>query len=274
MCTNVKEGKYPPPPPREENSNLFKSYFVSYWRYLKTCLVVPIYRYSFISSMLLGIAVCSGPFNIFFQRDMLGISLTDLGKLFTVTSGVSAVLCIPMGWIVDRYSPFRISLISGPIGIVLPILSYFFIKDKHTFIFFALLGTVINAPGALATAAIPMELYPAAKFAQFFAATNLFACGVGIFANSLFGAFMDMTHSNYRMIFLWNALWAIPMYIMFIMVYRNWRRYGGPDNYAAPLPPEYTSVLAAAPPFNDSASEQKTLEMAGTSPSAPTSSRE
>ena len=119
------------------------------------------------------------------------------------------------------------------------ILSFFFIKDKQTLIIFWLIGIVLNTPGALASATITMELYPAAKFAQFFAATNLFSCGISIVGNYLFGFFLDATHSNYRMIYLWNAAWGVPIYLMFLLVYRGWRRHGGPENYVPPLPPEY-----------------------------------
>lgn len=234
MCWKVKEGAYAPVPPRERKPGVV----VAYVRYFKTCLSVPIYRYYFISVMINGLGICSLPFFLLFQRETLGVSMDYLGKIFAVQGILTAVLCVPMGWICDRFSPFRISLALQPVLLLLTLASFFFINGRNLMVF-AVIGPFFSVPAGLASAAMTMELFPGSKFGQFFAAQNLFSMGVRIAGNYFIGLFLDMTHSNYRMVYIWNALCAVPMFLASVLVYREWMRNGGAENYVAPIPPEY-----------------------------------
>jgi maltose/moltooligosaccharide transporter len=89
---------------------------------------------------------------------------------------------------------------------------------------------------ALGSLAATMKLFPDEKFGQFSSAINVFGCGALILGNYLIGQFMDLVHSNYRMMFLWSTvLFALAIYPG-ILVYREWKNHGGPLHYVAPLP--------------------------------------
>ena len=45
-----------------------------------------------------------------------------------------------------------------------------------------------------------------------------------------------LTHSNYRMAFLWTAAISACAIFPMILVIRGWKHHGGHDNYVAPLP--------------------------------------
>ena len=233
MCYKVKEGEYPPVVPVEKKPNLFQAF----GGYFRSCLAVPIYRNYFISGMISSVFGCAGPFFLLFYRDTLGISLDDLGKIFAATSVISICILAPMGWLCDKFSPLRVGIV-GMAGMqTVTFLSFFFIHDKQSLFIMMVLGSLISAAWGIGSAAINMKLFPQAKFGQFFAATNIFGCGIGVLGNYLAGTFMDAMHSNYRMAYLWQGmgiLALIPLYL----VYRDWKRFGGPDHYVAPLPPE------------------------------------
>ena len=232
MCRNVKEGKYSPP--IEEHGNVAQRYL----GYFRQCFTVPIYRWSFIMSMTSGMSVCSGTFLIFFRRETLGISMEDLGKIGAVTSIASAVILIPMGWVCDRFSPFRVLVVCALLGLILTVLNFLFNVNEHTFILFAILSLPQGVAGGLAGSAMIMELFPSAKFGQYFAAGNIMGTGIKIVGMYLFGSFLDHLHNNYRMIYAWSLLWDGIGFVFLLLLYREWRRLGGPAHYIPPLPPE------------------------------------
>lgn len=237
MCRKVKEGKYPPPPERKASGHPLRTYFIEYGRYLRTCLSVPIYRDALISHMLVSVAVCAGPFYVIFQHETLGVSMEVLGKLFSIFGVLSAALYAPSGWIIDRLSPFRVALATGPALLLVGLSAFLFNVDQRTLIFFMAIGTMVSVPATLASQTITMKLYPEGKFAQFYAAQNLLGFGIAIAGNYYIGRYLDLFHSNYRMVYLWSGFWSLLSYLMFLKVYRAWRRLGGPDNYVAPAPP-------------------------------------
>jgi hypothetical protein len=57
-----------------------------------------------------------------------------------------------------------------------------------------------------------------------------------IVGNILIGALMDLTHSNYRVAFLWMAAISASAIFPMILVIRCWKQHGGHDHYMAPLP--------------------------------------
>ena len=232
MCLNVKEGEYPPPPPVENKPGLIKSFGI----YFRECLSVRIYRNYFIAYMVSSVADCAIPFWLLFYRNSLGFNMDGLGKIFAYGYILTAVTLLPMGWLCDKFSPFRIAAI-GQAGMALvAILSYYFMNSQTLLLWTLIMAPIMVAWG-LGSAAINMKLFPPQKFGQFFAATNIFGCAIRIVANYLIGIFMDLTHSNYRMTYLWFAVTGLAM-IPLIMVERDWKRHGGPDNYVPPLPPE------------------------------------
>jgi len=131
-----------------------------------------------------------------------------------------------------------IGVMMGSIGgIIMTILSYFFIHDMPSLLTLAIIGNLIATAGAISGGTFTMQIFPHAKFGQFFAATNIFGYGIGVLGNYLADTFMDVVHSNYRMAYLWMLIGGLSL-IPTLLVYRDWKRFGGPDHYEPPLPPE------------------------------------
>ena len=90
---------------------------------------------------------------------------------------------------------------------------------------------------ALGSFTLTMKLFPTEKFGQLYSGINIFSCGISIAGNFAVGIFMDLMHSNFRMALAWQALTGFA-FIPLLLVYRDWKKHGGPNNYIAPLPPE------------------------------------
>jgi len=234
MCYNIKEGEYPTPLLAKDRPGILKSFVI----YFRECLSIPIYRNFIIASTLAFIGgTCASPFALLFNREILGICMDDLGKIFTYNAIASAVILVPIGWFCDKFSSMRIVLASL-IGLSLGyIYICFFVDDKMSYLIFSLIFSIPNTGLQLGSQAMSMQLFPEEKFGQFSSALNIFEYGSLIFGNYLVGHFMDMAHSNYRMIFIWSATLTLLSFFAMLVVFRNWKQHGGPNHYNAPLLP-------------------------------------
>ena len=232
MCRYVREGKYPPPIKEQGNAaQLYVSYF-------RQCFTVPIYRWAFIARILAGMSVCAGTFMIFFQTETIGMSMADLGKLQTVISILSALILIPMGWLCDKFSPFRVQIFCSMVGLAFTALNFFFNVNEHTLIAFSIVTLPLAIAGGLAGSAVTMEVFPSQMFGQYFAAGNIMGMGIKIVGMFLVGLFLDHVHNNYRMVYVWSFLWDSLGFFFLWLFYCEWKRLGGREHYVAPLPPE------------------------------------
>jgi MFS-type transporter involved in bile tolerance (Atg22 family) len=233
MCLVVKEGDYPPPAPKSERPGFFRS-FVTYFR---ESWSVPLYRNFFIVNFLVfaGFA-CANPFIVLFAKNSLGAGMDSLGMIFSWTAALSALVYFPLGWLADRYSPIHVTIgaIVGMVAVALA--APLFIRSGNSFFVYSLVAEIPLVGWRLGSIAVAMKLFPSEKFGQFSSGLNVFGCGALIVGNWLIGMMMDAVGSNYRFAFLWLGLLAAAALPFMILVLRDWRRHGGPDNYAAPLP--------------------------------------
>ncbi len=232
MCRNVKEGEYPPAPAREDRPGIFKSFGL----YFRECLGIPLYRNFFIVFILIGTAGCTGPFAVLFARETLGLTMEDMGKIFAWGALASAVAYLPIGWLCDRFSPIRVTLVSL-IGLGLAAVpGFLLVRDRNSFLIYTTLCAIPWIGWGLGSQATAMRLFPAERFGQFSSGLNVFSCGAFIFGNYLVGQFMDLVHSNYRMTFVWSGLLLTLAIYPMVLVHRGWKQHGGLHHYEAPLP--------------------------------------
>ena len=233
MCLNVKEGEYPPPPPKEERPGLLKSFGL----YFQQCLSLPIYRNFFIAWVLtVAASVCAQPFSLLFVTHTLSLDMNSLGKIFAWGSAISALINLPMGWLCDKFNSLRVAIIALSVLVLLSLLSALFIHDRETYVIFYLVGIFPTVAWSIGSMAASMKLFPEEMFGEFSAGMNVFACGGLILGNYLMGELIDLAQSNYRITFLWSAiLFALALYPLFL-VYRDWKKNGGIHNYTPPLP--------------------------------------
>lgn len=233
MCWKVREGEYPEPLPSPEGSN-FLTRFGSYFR---DCLMLPIYRNFFIVYVMLVIAgSCAGSFLTLYTRDVLRLNMEEMGHIFAYSALFSAIVYVPMGWVCNRYSAMRVTLISLVFMLIGPLIAYFWVDSQTSWLIYSVAMAVPGVGWSLGLFALSMTLFPEKVFGQFSAGMNVFGCGGLIIGNYLIGLFMDATDSNYRMVFLWSAFFYAMALVPMIAVYRAWRKLGGPDGYVAPLP--------------------------------------
>jgi maltose/moltooligosaccharide transporter len=233
MCFNVKEGTYPDPEPHDEGSNLF----IRFGTYFKDCLSHPMYRNFFIAWVLVTVAGgCSGPFMTLYTRNDLLLTMDEMGHYAAYTTILGIIMLVPAGWLCDRFSAMKVALICLCIMVVTPLLGYIFISSKHSYLTYALLSTIPGVFWGLSGVALSMSLFPDRVFGQFSAGMNVFGCGGLIFGNYLAGLFMDLVHSDFKMIFFWQLAFYLFALLPMFLVYRDWKRYGGAKNYVAPIP--------------------------------------
>ncbi|MBN8712277.1 MAG: MFS transporter [Verrucomicrobia bacterium] len=238
MCSQVKEGEYPPFESKEHRTGFLRT-FAAYFR---DSLRVPLYRHFFFAYLLVMSATsCANSFSTLFMKESLGISMDGMGHIFSWTAALSAIVFFPVGWLCDRFSPLWITL-GSVVGLsLLPLFGYFAVQTWHLYMIYSLLFTLPIVAWTLGSMATAMLLFPAIKFGQFSSGLNVFGCGGLIVGNYLIGTWIDTFHNDYRLAFLWTTILAgIAIFPMFLVI-RHWKRQGGPNHYIAPLPDEAIS---------------------------------
>ena len=234
MCFNVKEGDYPASPAKADRPGLVKSFLL----YFRDCLSLPIYRNFFLVYVLVLVgSTCANPFSVLFTRETLHIGMGEMGRIFAWGAAAGALIYFPMGWLSDRFSPLHVTLASL-VGLALvSVGACLWVDDRKTLLVYTLIYAVPSVAWVLGSLASMMKLFPEERFGQFSSGMNVFGCGALIFGNFLIGKFIDLVHSNYRLTFYWSALFFVLAIYPMLLVYRDWKRCGGPHRYAAPLPP-------------------------------------
>lgn len=233
MCWKVKEGEYPQPEPRAPDSNLLKT-FGSYFR---ECLAVPLYRNFFLMTVLVVVATgSSGAFLTLYARHTLGLDMGTMGRIYAYSALLSAVAYVPMGWLCEKFTAMRVTLASLVLSLAGSLLAFLLVGSQGSWLVYSLAISIPSIGFGLGSLAISMQLFPEKSFGQFSSGINVFGCGGLILGNYLIGEFMDLTDSNYRLVFLWCALFYGAAVVPMVSVWRGWKRHGGPDNYVAPLP--------------------------------------
>ena len=246
MCLMVKEGEYPPPP---ENLDGKKGIVSSLKTYAKECMSLPHYWYIFIIAITGSFGGACGMFNTIFQRNIMGLTMKDIGNL-GVAGALACAIYVPIaGWLADKFHPIRVVLwgsvlnvLSQPIGFI-----WFFWhaspKEYYNFVFFQtiLLGCPI---GMLMQTDLPMymKLFPRERYGQFSSCKAMLGMLTGILTGALGGAFISFLkrfydeRTAYCLIPAWTLVFCcISLFFMFKLFF-SWKRYGGDENYVPPLP--------------------------------------
>jgi MFS family permease len=234
MCWRVKEGEYPPPPATEKRTGFFKSFLA----YFREALAVPIYRnYLLMYAAVTTASTSAGAFVTLFARNSLHLTMDDIGKVLAWSALGSALTYLPMGYLCDKIAPMRVALISL-VGLAVAWgLGFFVAQDRTTWLVYSVIVAMLPSVGwNLGFNALTMQLFPTEKFGQLSSSLNVFGYGSVIAGNYLAGWFIDVVASDYRMIFVWSLSWFALAIIPMALVYRDWKRYGGPRHYVAPLP--------------------------------------
>lgn len=230
MCLKVKEGDYPPPPPRGPGHPVLGAL----GDYYRDCFAKPYYLLVFLFLAMANLAFA--PVNLFsiYAAKSYGMSLETYGRYLVATYLISFALAVPLGWLADRMHPLRVALGALVLYAAMMAIGFIGMRDAASFGWVFLLHGVLSGTFFTGAAALPQVLFPQAKFAQFAAAGGLVAAVFNMVLGPLLGSGLDALGNQYRYTFLAGALLAGAALVLGAWVHRRWAALGGRTDYVAP----------------------------------------
>lgn len=224
MLFNVKEGEYPPPPPKE---NVFKVVGA----FIREGFAN---RYIVFLWLTMGVTALGGPvmgtyFNLFFTDAStgLGLSATQLGYILAAGTAIGLCLILPAGWVIDRIGPQRIWGWCG-LGVgLLQILMFVFARNMLSvaalYVLFAAFNTMLTA------ALLPMmySFIPKDKFGQLNGANQIVGRVLQIAGANACGLLIAAVSQQYRFAFLFGGIAYMLAPVFLVLMLKQPYPYGG-----------------------------------------------
>ena len=240
----VKEGEYPPPPPKPAGGPLgaIRGYFRECFRhrFYLTFYLVTVFSWASLAPLA---------FVVFFGTQAgrpdyaatLGLTLQEFGEVKGWTFLIQIPIYFVTGWFVDRYHPLRVALL----GMMLTSVSYFccfgFIRSSSSL----LLWWCVNQAGFAvfmgASATMAPRLFPKDRYGQFVSANAIFGITSLIIAPPLVGLLLEVIR-DYRYVFIFSGLCTAIAFVACVALFRQWQGYGGDRSYA---PPQSANAVCA-----------------------------
>ena len=232
MCFLVKEGDYPPPPPKQEGA-LTQRVAAPVKAYFRECAAHPFYLWVFLAAMIGNAAFL--PINSF---DMLyvksiGMSLERAGDLRSLTYAISISVAFFIGWMADKIHPIRIGMYSLAAYAVIALWAGLISHTTTSFSIAYVAHGVISGVFFTGTASLFPRLFPRAKFAQFASAAGIILALGFIGIPFVVGAILDRANA-YHYTFVIGGAVAIVGALTFAYLYKQFCRLGGMSNYTPP----------------------------------------
>jgi MFS family permease len=234
MCVMVKEGEYPPPPPPSQSVSAFNRIVSPIKAYVKECYTTPYYLWVFLALMLGGLA--SGPVNSFsvFYAKSIDMSMDAYGKLLVLTYTCSIILAYPLGWLADKFHPLRLGILSLVLYTAMMFWGAYAATNTLTFSIAFVAHGVIQGIYNTGTASIGQRLFPRVKFAQFASAAGIMGAFGYMILPPVLGKYLDLNDHAYRHTFGFSGALSLLALVSFLIVWRHFRKLGGPRHYVAP----------------------------------------
>jgi MFS family permease len=146
----------------------------------------------------------------------------------SVPTGLGMLCGFAIGSITDRFKGVRLIAPTYLIFGFLSYLSFYFVHDKWTFLYFSILSNLVNFVLGIVVAAFTIEVFPREKLGQFCSAQAIFY-QFAINMSSPFAAMLfDHIHNN-RLSFIWKGAFFILAGLAYFKVQLNWcKRHGEP----------------------------------------------
>lgn len=230
MCTYVKEGTYPDPPPLPRKRSVGEEIAT----YFRECTAQPFFLWVF--ALLALTTITFIPVNIFSipAAESFHLSMDEYGVYVAIAYVCSITLAFPLGWMTDRFHPLVTGGITLALYAVLMLGSYFGIDSPRTFGFALLAHTVLSGAFFTTTAGLGLMLFPRMKFSQFMSAAGLVTSLIQALVSPALGRILDATRHDYRNTYLLGSLLAFASLIVWLVVYRRFQAMGGITGYTAP----------------------------------------
>ncbi|MEZ0217694.1 MAG: MFS transporter [Rariglobus sp.] len=218
MCLAVREGEYPPPPPRADGGR-----FSALASYLRECFANRFYLWVFIALMLGNLA--GGPVNSFsvLYAKSIGMDMTAYGKLLVATYVASFTLSFGIGWLADRFHPLRVGMVALALYAGVMVWGGIAATDTTRFAVAFIAHGILAGAFLTGTASLGQRLFPALKFAQFASAAGVVSAFGYMVLPPAIGLALDHTGHVYRHTFTASGVLAALALAAFVMVYRQFR---------------------------------------------------
>jgi maltose/moltooligosaccharide transporter len=202
MLLMVKEGTYPPAPPKI-------SIMGTVLQFVRDGFAN---RYIVFLWLTMGVTALGGPvmktyFNLFFtDSNGLGLTSTHLGYVLAAGTVIGICLILPAGWIIDRFGPKKIWAYGGfGVGLVQLLMFIFarnFVSITLLYALFAALNTMLTA------ALLPMmfSFIPKDKFGQLNGSNQIVTRLLQIVGANACGLLIVAMHQDYRFAFLFGGI--------------------------------------------------------------------
>jgi maltose/moltooligosaccharide transporter len=235
---NVKEGEYPPPPPKVPGGRMgaIRDYFKSSFRHR-------FYLNFFVITIFYWASLVPLGYVIFFGTQAgkpgyaptLGLSLQDFGEV----KGWTYILQIPaffiVGFFADYFHPLRVALV----GMVLTVLSYFccfwFVDGKLTLLIWWSVNQVAISIYLGASSALGPRVLPRERYGQFVSANYIFGMVGQVLAPPVVGMLMQRI-ADYRYSFFLSGVSNTLALVALYVFYRQWKTLGGEKSFTPPDP--------------------------------------
>ncbi len=232
MAIMVREGEYPPPPPREVRTGTFLDGAIQYCR---ECFSLGYYWKFYLATASFIIAIKSlNQFIQFFGTETLGFTNADYGKLMSWKDILTIIPFLLLGPVVDKLHPLRMGIAAATLVITMTAVCFFGITGPLSFAICVTGLYVTIAVYQAATGAIGPRLLPRSQYGQFNSAGAMLWQFGWAAAATLCGKLIDSTDP--RFLFLWCLSFFVVGTLLFVWLFFDWKRLGGDEHYVAPLP--------------------------------------
>ncbi len=234
---NVKEGTYPPPPPKSPGGPLG-----AIQEYFQTCFRHPFYLNFFAVTLFFWVSYVPLGFLIFFGTQAgvggyaptLGLSLQEFGEVRGWTCAVQIPVFFAVGFFVDRFHPIRLATA----GMLLTAVSYFccfwFVTGRQSLLVWWSINQAANAVYLCAVLALNPLLFPRERYGQFVSASNIFASVGLILAPPCVGWLLQRI-GDYRYVFIFCGTLTALSTVALLMLYLQWKKLGGDRCFVPPV---------------------------------------
>ena len=231
MCFKVKEGNYPPPPQTQGGPG---NAMASFKAYFKDGFGHSYYLWFFAATILGGMA--TGPFNLYsiFYAKSLSMGMGSFGRCLALTYSISLCLSFPLGVLVDRFHPLRISIAVIALYGGVMVWSLYFVHGVNAFGVALVAHGVVAGTYATTSASLGQRLLPRSKFAEISSAGGILGSLAGIAMAPVLGTVLDYKHHDYRYTFLAGLALTASALAAFTVLHGKFMNLGGPARYVAP----------------------------------------
>jgi maltose/moltooligosaccharide transporter len=203
-------------------------------RFFRECFSHAFYwKYYLMNLCFVGGVTFFRDFLIFYGQQDIKMDLAHFGKLRSLSDGISILIFLGLGPIVDRLHPLRAGLGGLVMVFVAGVCGFVLIRSPGSFSFWVIMifATVAIFQGA--TGALGPRLLPRTHYGQFCAASAVVLHFGQMLLKPVLGALMD--HFGNVALFPWFFGFAGMGIVFMVLVYRDWKRLGGDAGYVPPI---------------------------------------